>query len=117
MLQTIEVEGKKINFASNGRTLRLYRSCFNKDMLQTLIRLQKHISNELEMIENFDFSIIDEVAWVCAYTADNTIPKIDDWLSQFESPLSLLNHTNEIISLVFDSMKTSVESKKNIITK
>lgn len=117
MLKVIEIEGKNISFESNGRTLRLYRTYFNKDMLKSIVGLQKYIKNEKKLVENFDFSLIEELAWGCAYTADSSIPKIDDWLMQFESPMSLLNKTEDIINLLFGSMQTTVTSKKNIVPK
>lgn len=117
MKKVIEIEGKKIDFASNGKTLRFYRMYFKKDFLQDFLKLQKIIEKnngnvDDDILSNFDMTTIENLAYICAKTANADLPDIDEWLEQFESPFSLLNKANEIIECVSFSMQSIKAPKK-----
>lgn len=58
--------------------------------------------------------IFENVAYIMAYHADNTIPdNIDDWLDQFEM-FSIYEVLPEILALLGTNLITDVDSKKNL---
>lgn len=125
MEKIITIEGNDIKFESNGRTLRLYRTFFHRDMMKDLNKLyesyslmkNKDMSEEeasIKMATSMDFEMIENLAWICAKTANNAIPDIDDWLSQFQNPLSLMLVGDEIISCIVGNMENFAKSKKNL---
>lgn len=117
MKKIIEIEGKEIPFVSNGATLRIYRNEFKRDMLHDLVKLQKYKTEE-ELVENFDYSIIENLAYICAKTADSNIPDtIEEWLGQFNDLMSLYSKMNDIISILNSSQVAIVKSKKKIVKK
>ena len=57
--------------------------------------------------------IFENVAYVMAYHADNSIPSnIDEWLDQFEM-FSIYEILPEILELWGSNLQTDIESKKN----
>ena len=84
----IEVCGKLVPFRSSATIPRLYRAKFKRDIFKDLARLEKSFKANSEDGESFaidDLEIFENVAYVMAYHADNTIPdSIDQWLDQFE---------------------------------
>ena len=60
-----------------------------------------------------DLEIFENVAYIMAYHADNTIPdNIDDWLDQFEM-FSIYEVLPEILALWGTNLITDIDSKKN----
>lgn len=108
MYKVIIIEGKKIPMKSTGRTARLYAQYFKKDFLSDFMNLQ-NIGNG----NSVDLSIIEDLAWVMAKTANDNIPDIDEWLDQFKSPFSIPGKVDEIFEIVLNSMNTSINPKKN----
>ena len=113
MKKIIKIEDKKIEFESNGRTLRMYRMYFKSDFLQDIMKLNKEVNND-DILGDFDYTLIENIAWICAKTADESIPEIEEWLEQFDSPLSLMMKSNDIIDCVMSSIKPTIKPKKTI---
>ena len=112
----IEVCGKLVPFRSSATIPRLYRAKFKRDIFKDLARLEKSFKANSEDGESFaidDLEIFENVAYVMAYHADNTIPdSIDQWLDQFEM-FSIYEVLPEILELWGANLVTDVASKKN----
>ena len=80
----IEISGKKIPFRSSATIPRLYRAKFKRDIFKDLSKLEKSYKGKTENGEELqieDLEIFENVAYVMAYHADNSIPaNIEDWL-------------------------------------
>ena len=64
-------------------------------------------------MESEDLEIFENVAYIMAFHADNSIPgTIDEWLDQFEM-FSIYQVLPEILELWGTNLITDVESKKN----
>jgi hypothetical protein len=62
-----------------------------------------------------DLEIFENVAYIMAFHADNTIPNsIDEWLDQFEM-FSIYEVLPEILELWGQNLITDVNAKKNSI--
>lgn len=115
--KTINICGKDVAFRSSATVPRLYRIKFKRDIFKDLAKLEKSLNGSVNEGEEFaidDLEIFENVAYVMAYHADNTIPdNIDDWLDQFEM-FSIYEVLPEILSLWGTNLITDVEAKKNL---
>jgi hypothetical protein len=120
MLQkTTKIGDKEVAFRSSATIPRLYRVKFKRDIFKDLSKLEKSYKGRTQSGESFeieDLEIFENVAYIMAYHADNTIPdNIDDWLDQFEM-FSIYEVLPEILELWGTNLVTDVQSKKNEVT-
>lgn len=111
----IEICGKLVPFRSSATIPRLYRAKFKRDIFKDLARLEKSFKANSEDGESFaidDLEIFENVAYVMAFHADNTIPdSIDQWLDQFEM-FSIYEIMPQLLELWGDNVMTDVAAKK-----
>ena len=66
------------------------------------------------MFQIEDLEIFENVAYIMAYHADNSIPQdINDWLDQFDM-FSIYEVLPQILELWGDNMQTDVTAKKEL---
>ena len=113
----IEICGKKIPFRSSATVPRLYRAKFKRDIFKDLSKLEKSYKGKTEDGDEFqidDLEIFENVAYIMAYHADNSIPaSIDDWLDQFDM-FSIYEVLPQILELWGDNLATQVAAKKGL---
>ena len=113
----IEICGKKIPFRSSATGPRLYRAKFKRDIFKDLSKLEKSYKGKTEDGDEFqidDLEIFENVAYIMAYHADNSIPaSIDDWLDQFDM-FSIYEVLPQILELWGDNLATEVAAKKGL---
>lgn len=111
----IEICGKKVPFRSSATIPRLYRAKFKRDIFKDLSKLEQSYKGKAEDGDEFqieDLEIFENVAYIMAYHADNSIPPtIEDWLDQFDM-FSIYEILPEILKLWGENMVAEVESKK-----
>ena len=115
--KTIKVGDKEVAFRSSATVPRLYRAKFKRDIFKDLAKLENSYKGSKEEGEEFaidDLEIFENVAYIMAYHADNTIPSnIDDWLDQFDM-FSIYEVLPEILALWGTNLITDIDSKKNL---
>ena len=113
----IEICGKTIPFRSSATVPRLYRAKFKRDIFKDLSKLEKSYKGKTEDGDEFqidDLEIFENVAYIMAYHADNSIPaSIDDWLDQFDM-FSFYEVLPQILELWGDNLATEVAAKKGL---
>lgn len=113
----IEICGKTIPFRSSATVPRLYRAKFKRDIFKDLSKLEKSYKVKTEDGDEFqidDLEIFENVAYIMAYHADNSIPaSIDDWLDQFDM-FSIYEVLPQILELWGDNLATEVAAKKGL---
>ena len=113
----IEICGKTIPFRSSATVPRLYRAKFKRDIFKELSKLEKSYKGKTEDGDEFqidDLEIFENVAYIMAYHADNSIPaSIDDWLDQFDM-FSIYEVLPQILELWGDNLATEVAAKKGL---
>lgn len=118
MLQkTVTISGHEVAFRSSATVPRLYRAKFKRDIFKDLSRLEASVKRNSAdgSFEIEDLEIFENVAYIMAYHADNTIPNsIDEWLDQFEM-FSIYEVLPEILELWGQNLITDVNAKKNSI--
>ena len=112
----IEICGKMVPFRSSATIPSLYRAKFKRDIFKDLARLEKSYSGKQDGAEFQieDLEIFENVAYVMAYHADNSIPAdINEWLDQFEM-FSIYEILPQLLELWGDNMMTEVHARKNL---
>ena len=113
----IEICGKLVPFRSSATVPRLYRAKFKRDIFKDLSKLESSYKGNTENGDVFqieDLEIFENVAYIMAYHADNSIPPdINDWLDQFDM-FSIYEVLPQILELWGDNMKTDVTAKKEL---
>lgn len=113
----IEICGKKVAFRSSATIPRLYRAKFRRDIFKDLSRLEKSYTGSRKKGEEFqieDLEIFENVAYIMAYHADNSIPaNIEDWLDQFDM-FSIYEVLPQILELWGENLMTDVTAKKGL---
>jgi hypothetical protein len=115
--KTIVIDGKKVNFKTNGATPMKYKAQFGNDYFQDifkLISIQKDASKkkkkELEIddinFNNLDFELFYRMAWVMAKTSDPTIQDPEQWLETFDE-FPMIEIIPELQDLMMSSFKSS----------
>lgn len=111
MEKTIEIDGKKIRFKSNGATPLRYKAQFGKDYLKEILKMspavKKNGSIDTKSLESLDFEVFYNIAWIMAKTANPSIPEPIEWLSEFEEfPIS------EIFPEMQELMMSTISASK-----
>jgi hypothetical protein len=109
MEKTIEIDGKKVRFKSNGATPLRYKAQFGKDYFKEILKLAplQNIKNITpEQLTILDFEVFYNIAWIMAKTAEPTIPEPLEWLEQFdEFPMAVV--IPELQELMLSSFKST----------
>ena len=113
----IEICGKSVPFRSSATIPRLYRAKFKRDIFKDLSKLESSFSGKQTQgveLQIDDLEIFENVAYIMAYHADNSIPPtIEEWLDQFEM-FSIYEVLPQILELWGDNMVTDVTAKKRL---
>lgn len=113
----IEICGKQVAFHSSATIPRLYRAKFKRDIFKDLSKLEKSYKGKTEEENEFqieDLEIFENVAYIMAYHADNSIPPtIEEWLDQFDM-FSIYEVLPQILELWGQNMMTEVQAKKGL---
>ena len=115
--KTVTIGDKEVKFRSSATIPRLYRIKFKRDIFKDLSRLESSYSKKKNEDGSFaieDLEIFENVAYVMAYHADNSIPaNIEDWLDQFDM-FSIYEVLPQILELWGENLVTDVTSKKRL---
>ena len=104
-------------FRSSATIPRLYRAKFKRDIFKGLQKLEASYKGKQTKGSEFqieDLEIFENVAYIMAYHADNSIPStIEDWLDQFDM-FSIYEVLPQILELWGENMMTEVKAKKEL---
>ena len=113
--KTIRIDNKEVSFKSSATIPRLYRLKFKRDIFKDLTKLEKAYQKNETGFEIDDLEIFENVAYIMAFHADNSISKtIEEWLDQFEM-FSIYEVLPEILELWGSNLQTDIESKKKLV--
>lgn len=115
--RAIEICGKNVPFRSSATIPRLYRAKFKRDIFKDLSKLEASYKGKKTKGSEFqieDLEIFENVAYIMAYHADNSIPStIEEWLDQFDM-FSIYEVLPQILELWGENMMTEVAAKKGL---
>lgn len=114
----IEIDGKEVLFRASAAIPRMYRVRFHRDIYRDLRSLEKAIKDGGEKNSNIDLlslEIFENIAYIMAKHADNTIPDtVEEWLDGF-STFSIYRILPSLIELWGLNVQTEIHSKKNFV--
>lgn len=111
MEKIIKIDGKDVAFKATANTLRIYRMKFRRDLMVDLAQLVKAAQDT--NIEVPDLELFENIAYVMAKQADNSIPNdIGEWLDGFKV-FAIREILPELLSLWSENMETVADIKKN----
>lgn len=126
MEKTILVDNKPVRMRASALVPRLYRFQFGRDLIKDLNQLRKAYTNAIKAAESaqteeekqdaqlsaMDLTIFENLAYIMARHADNTLPNTpEEWLEGF-SMFSIYEVLPEILALWEDSSATTSVVKK-----
>ena len=118
MKQNIEIDGKQIAFRASAAIPRIYRMKFHRDIYKDLQELEKSIggnSEDASSLDMFSLEMFENIAYVMAKHADNSIPDSpEEWLDNFNT-FSIYQVLPQLIQLWGLNTQTEVESKKKFV--
>lgn len=118
MKQNIEIDGKQIAFRASAAIPRIYRMKFHRDIYKDLQELEKSIggnSEDASSLDMFSLEMFENIAYVMAKHADNSIPDSpEEWLDDFNT-FSIYQVLPQLIQLWGLNTQTEVESKKKLV--
>lgn len=118
MKQNIEIDGKQIAFRASAAIPRIYRMKFHRDIYMDLQALEKSIggnSEDASSLDMFSLEMFENIAYVMAKHADNSIPDSpEEWLDNFNT-FSIYQVLPQLIQLWGLNTQTEVESKKKLV--
>lgn len=121
----IEIDGMRVPFRASATIPRLYRAKFKHDIFKDMAKLQRsYVESQAKNVNadadtDFEFEIDDlelfeNIAYIMAYHADNTIPpSVEDWLERF-NVFSIYEVLPQLLDLWGENISTEVKSKKEL---
>lgn len=112
MEKTVTIDGKAIQFKTNGATPLRYKAQFGKDYFKEILKLaplekmagkKKVDAKDLEVL---DFEVFYNIAWIMAKSAKPDIPDPITWLEEFEE-FPLVEIIPELQDLMLASFQTT----------
>lgn len=111
MEKTITIGDKDVRFKATASTTRKYRQRFGRDLFMDINKL---VLNSQTGLTSGDLECFEDVAYIMAQQADDTIPDDpDEWLDQFEI-LDIYQVLPEIVELWGLNALTLEEPKKKV---
>lgn len=108
MKKTLTIGGARVEFEQNARTPFLYKHKFDSDYFGDMISIGAAFTEDgfnPIMAGAVDFSILTQVAWACAKTADRDTPGFDEWLD-IVPEFNIFDHGTEIMNMALEAMNT-----------
>ena len=111
MEKTVEIDGKKIRFKSNGATPLRYKAQFGKDYFKEILKLAplQNLKRKITPVDlaALDFDVFYNITWILAKTADPTIPEPLEWLEQFDTfpMITVIPELQELMASSFQTTK------------
>lgn len=105
--KTVTIDGIEIPMRASASSPRTYRQVFGKDLFMELDKLRNEYANDGEV----DLEVIENMAYLFAYQANEEIPDIDTWLDQF-GMTAIYEALPQILELWGENEKTKSKEKK-----
>jgi len=89
VIKEVNIDGRPVKFMASARTPRIYRQKFGRDIMVDMKSLSdrfKDLEGTDGQLSVLDLTIFENLAYVMAKQADDSIPNtIDEWLDEFST--------------------------------
>ena len=108
MEKTVNIGGKEYKLVANGATPRVYRGLFKKDVFNGM---QNAVTSKGEIL---DSEVFENLAFCMAVQGGSLSigTKIEDWLAEMKSPMSIVEVAAEVMELWSETTATTSNEKK-----
>lgn len=103
----ITIDGIDVPMRASAASPRIYRTVFGKDLFMELNKLQEAYNKG----EEIDLEVIENMAYLFAYQADEDIANIDEWLDNFGIS-AIYEAMPQILALWNENEESSSKAKK-----
>ena len=107
MKRTIKIDGIDVPMKASAASPRIYRNVIGKDLFLELQELSKAYQND----EPLNIEVVENMAYLFAYQANENIPNIEEWLDQFGAT-AIFQAMPEILALWEQNAETKSTAKK-----
>lgn len=105
--KVITIDGIEIPMRASAASPRIYRTVFGKDLFVELDAVRTAYEENKEI----NLEVIENMAYLFAYQANEEIPNIDEWLDQF-GMTAIYEAMPQIFELWGENEKTTSKAKK-----
>ena len=105
--KTIPIDGIDVPMRASAASPRIYRTVFGKDLFMELNKLQEAYNKG----EDIDLEVIENMAYLFAYQANEEVDNIDEWLDQFGIS-AIYESMPQILALWNENEQSSSKAKK-----
>lgn len=116
LTKEIMVENRPVKFRASAYVLRLYRVMFKRDIMQDIMKLKTAYQKKVEKGTEFEvveLEVFENIAYVMAYHADESIGTVEEWLDSFGT-FSIYEILPEVLALWLQNEMSIAESKKKL---
>lgn len=95
-------------FEHTARTPFFYKNAFGGDYFGDMIAIGAAFDGadfDPVKVRGVDFTVLTQIAWACAYTADRTTPDFEEWLDTVPE-FNIFEHGVEIMNMSLGAMNT-----------
>ena len=108
MEKTLTIDGRQVKFKSSGGTIIRYRNQFNSELITELADLEK-LSEIKQDFSRYTTKGVEQIIWVLAKTADDSIPDILPWFDSFDS-FPIFDVWLELQTMAYQSFGTKIKN-------
>ena len=101
MQKTIKADNKEIVLKTNGLTPLIYQRELKRDFFKDAIAIAN---------KKYDAIVISDMLWCFAFTADDSLPPIEKWLSEFDC-FPLLDFIPVVVELLTSALTIKATEK------
>lgn len=111
MERMFNIENQNVGVKCSAGTVRSYRNLFGRDLISDMALLEKELV-ETKTLSTSSEEIAENVCYLMAKEYDDTLPQIEEWLSEF-SPYFVYTIVAQCIYMWRENLKTLETTKKN----
>lgn len=111
MERMFNIEKQNVGVKCSAGTVRSYRNLYGRDLISDMGLLEKELV-ETKTLSTSSEEIAENVCYLMAKEYDDTIPQINEWLSEF-SPYFVYTIAAQCIIMWRENLKTLETTKKN----
>lgn len=111
MERIFNIENQNIGVKCSAGTVRSYRNLYGRDLINDMVLLEQELLETRTLTKDSE-EIAENVCYLMAKEYDDTLPRIDEWLSEF-SPYFVYSIVAQCIYMWRENLKTIETTKKN----
>lgn len=108
MKKQITIGSQSVDFKVTSKTPFIYKNEFSSDFFGDMISIGSAFNGDQfnpRAAKDVDFTVLTQVAWACAKTADKDTVDFEEWLDTVED-FNIFDHGTTVMNMCLESMNT-----------